>query len=106
MITVITRFRVSPPLSGESAKKIFLSTAPRYREAQGLIRKYYMRSEDGCTTGAVYLWKSKADVDRLHTEEWRRFVSEKYGTQPDVSFFETPVIVDNVIGAIWDDSQT
>ena len=77
----------------------------RESQSAAMIRKYYVRSEDGCTVGAVYLWNSKAAAERLYTKEWRTFVSEKYGTQPEVTFFETPVVVDNLIGAVLDDSQ-
>jgi hypothetical protein len=32
----------------------------------------------------------------LHTTAWCSFVREKYGTEPSVTYFECPVVVDNV----------
>ena len=103
MITALVQFRLSQPLSREKAREIFAGTAPRYREIQGLIRKYYLLSQDGGTAGGVYLWNSREDAERLFTEEWREFVFDKYGSQPSVTYFESPVIVDNTIGVILTD---
>jgi hypothetical protein len=73
-----------------------MTTAPRYQEAPGLIRKYYLLSEDGGTVGGVYLWKSKEDAERLYTEQWKSFIKEKYGGEPAIVYFHSPVIVDNL----------
>jgi len=100
MITALVRFKLPQPVTREKAQEIFSSTAPKYREVHGLIRKYYLLSEDGGTAGGVYLWKSREQADQLYSEDWRRFVREKYGTEPSVAYFETPVIVDNLIGEI------
>ena len=75
---------------------MFSTTALKYREVQGLIRKYYILSQDGGTAGGVYLWNSQEDADRLYTEEWRKFIVEKYGALPSVTYFESPVVVDNI----------
>src|SRR4051812_36179348 len=103
MITAITRFELPEAHSRDSLKQIFLTTAPTYREVPGLIRKYYHVSEDGRMAGAVYIWASRALAEKQYTEDWYRFVSEKYGTRPSVVFFDCPVIVDNLAGVITDD---
>lgn len=54
MVTAFVQFRMPAPMSREQAKQVFMSTAPKYQEAQGLIRKYYLVSEDGGTVGGVY----------------------------------------------------
>ncbi len=53
MITVIVQFKLPEPVTHNKAKEVFLSTAPKYQEVQGLIRKYYLLSEDGGTAGGV-----------------------------------------------------
>ena len=103
MITAIVQFKLPDPLTRDKAQEIFSSTAPRYREVEGLIRKYYLLSEDGGTAGGVYLWKSREDAEGLYTDEWKRFVIEKYGSEPTVTYFESPVIVDNLAGKILKD---
>ena len=39
----------------------------------------------------------------MYTEEWFAFVREKYGTEASVTYFESPVVVDNVTHEILAD---
>ena len=96
MITTITEFKLPKPVTQEEAQSIFLSTAPKYQNVPGLIRKCYILSQDRKTVGGVYLWKSRAEAEAMYTESWRDFVREKYGSDPSVTYFETPVVVDNL----------
>jgi hypothetical protein len=100
MITALVQFRLPQPITREQAREVFSSTAPKYREVQGLIRKYYVLSQDGGTAGGVYLWNSQADAERLYTDEWKQFIRNKYGADPTVTYFESPVVVDNAAGEI------
>jgi hypothetical protein len=104
MITALVQFKLPQPVTRDKAREIFLSTAPKYRDTQGLIRKYYLLSQDGGTAGGVYLWKSREDAERLYTEEWKDYVREKYGAPPSVTYFESPVVVDNAAREIVSDS--
>jgi hypothetical protein len=103
MIIAITTFTLPKPITREEARSIFLSTAPTYRGAPGLFRKHYVLSQDGCSAGGVYLWNSKAEAEAMYTESWRSFVREKYGTEPTVTYFESPVTVDNVAQQVFTD---
>jgi hypothetical protein len=100
MITALIQFRLPQPTTRAQAREIFLSTAPKYRETPGLIRKYYLLSLDGGTGGGVYLWQSREDAERLYSADWKKFILEKYGSEPSVTYFESPVIVDNLTGEI------
>lgn len=102
MITAIVSFQLPAPLTLEDARKVFLSTAPKYRGMPGLIRKYYLLSEDGGSVGGVYLWDSREEADALYTDEWRAFIREKYGAEPSVTYLATPVVVDNHLHEIID----
>lgn len=102
MITAIATFRLPQPLTLDEARKIFLSTAPKYRGVAGLIRKYYLLSQDGSTVGGVYLWNSREEAEALYTDSWRTFVREKYGTEPSVVYMDSPVVVDNLSNEIID----
>jgi hypothetical protein len=103
MITVFTTFTLPEPITREEARRLFLSTAPKYRGVQGLFRKIYVLSQDGATVGGVYLWNSRSEAEAMYTESWRSFVREKYGTDPSVSYFESPVVVDNVTQQVLTD---
>jgi hypothetical protein len=103
MITAITMFQLPKPITRDEARKIFLSTAPKYQGVAGLVRKRYLLSEDGAAVGGVYLWNSKAEAQAVYTEAWRAYVREKYGTEPTVTYFDSPVVVDNVTQQILAD---
>lgn len=103
MIAALVQFKLPHPLSRVKAREIFASTAPKYREIQGLVRKYYILSQDGTTAGGIYLWQSQEDAERLYTEEWKNFIRSKYGADPSITYFESPVVVDNAVGEISTD---
>ena len=96
MITAIVEFKLPAPVTAAQAKEIFLSTAPKYRDMPGLISKYYVVSEDGAKAGGVYLWRTRADAERVYNDDWKAFVKGKYGTDPSLTYLECPVVVDNV----------
>ena len=48
--------------------------------------------------GGVYLWKSREDADALYTDRWKQLIRDQYGSDPVISYFESPVIVDNQYG--------
>lgn len=104
MITALVQFKLPQPITVDKAREIFSGTAPRYREIQGLIRKYYLLSKDGGTAGGVYLWNTQQDAERLFTDEWKKFIRDKYGAEPTVTYFESPVVVDNTVGEIVTDA--
>lgn len=105
MITALVQFTLPQPLPIKKACEVFSGSAQKYREIHGLIRKYYILSQDGRTAGGVYLWDSKEDANLLYTEEWKQFIFDKYGVLPSVTYFESPVIVDNIIGKILTDED-
>jgi hypothetical protein len=103
MITTLIQFTLLDPISLEEAQRAFSSTAPKYAKIKGLIRKYYLVSQDGGTAGGVYLWKSKEDAERLYTEDWKKFIQDRYGSSPTITYFNCPVIVDNLTEEIISD---
>ena len=103
MITALVQFDMAQHLSLEKARELFLDTAPKYKEVHGLIRKYYILSQDGGTAGGVYLWNSREDANRMYTDKWKKFILDKYGALPCVTYFESPVVVDNTTGQIVSD---
>lgn len=99
MITAIVTFQLPAGTTAEDAARIFEASAPRYRGVPGLVRKYHVFGDDG-TGGGVYLWESRAAAEALYTAAWREMIAQRYGAEPSIRFFETPVIVDNAVGAI------
>ena len=103
MVVVFTSFTLPKAITREEARSIFLSNAPKYLGVPGLVRKHFVLSEDGGTAGGVYLWNSRAEAEALYTASWRSFVREKYGTDATVTYFDSPVVVDNVAQQIFSD---
>jgi hypothetical protein len=98
MITVFVQFRLPAPMTRDQAREVFQSTAPKYKGLPGLIRKYYVLSEDGGTAGGIYLWESRDAAERVYTDEWKSFVRGKYGSDPQLTWLHSPVVVDNLTG--------
>jgi hypothetical protein len=103
MITAIVEFTLPQAMTPQEARATFLSTAPKYLDMPGLIRKYYFLSEDGAKAGGIYLWQSRAHAERVYTAEWKAFVRGKYGTAPSLTYFACPVVVDNLTHEIVSD---
>lgn len=103
MITALTSFTLSRPISRTEAVAIFRTTAPTYRGVAGLIRKTYVLYPDGVTVGGIYLWASRADAEKMYSDTWRDFVRGKYGCEPVVTYLDSPVVVDNVTQQIIED---
>ncbi|WP_076997922.1 hypothetical protein [Variovorax sp. KK3] len=101
MITAMVQITVPEPLSDAEVREIFDGTSPNYLKVPGLIRKYYLLSEDRLVIGGCYLWETKEQAQRIYTDEWRRTVVKRYrGPEPTVTFFESPVIVEGALDRI------
>ena len=95
MITVIVNFPAPEGATVESMRDAFASTTPRYEKLPGLIRKYYLFDADASVGGGVYLWQHRAQAEAFYNAEWRERLAQKYGVSPKITFFESPVIIDN-----------
>jgi hypothetical protein len=98
MITTVVQFQLPSPITLAEATARFESSAPKYRNIPGLIRKYYIRSEDGRVAGGIYLWETRAAAERVYNGEWRERVENLYGAKPTIAWFDSPVVVDNLAG--------
>jgi hypothetical protein len=99
-VTAIVRFKLREGTTREQLQSAFEASAPRYQAVPGLVRKYYLSDLDGRTAGGVYLFESRAAAERLYTAEWRAGIEQRFGSAPDIQFFDSPVIVDNVLGRV------
>jgi hypothetical protein len=95
MITAIVNFKLPADIDAKKAAELFKGSAPKYRGLKGLVRKYYLFDETQRIGGGVYLWKSRADAEAVYTPQWKAYIAERYGTPPDIRYFETSVVVDN-----------
>jgi hypothetical protein len=106
MITSITRFQLPPGIPTEAVKKGFLEVAPKFKHPAGLLRKYFLISEDGKTGGGVYLWNSMDEARTFSEGVIRPMIRDKFQVEPSMEYFDAPVIVDNVTSEIIGDAAT
>jgi len=95
VITAIVNFALPEGMTPDKAREMFEASAPRYETIPGLVRKYYLCDADARVGGGVYLWKNRESADALYEGGWRETIRERFGSDPEISWFDTPVIVDN-----------
>ena len=103
MIVAIVTFKLPERRSRDDMKRVFASTAPKYLNLPGLLRKNYFVSEDGLRAGGIYVWESRARAQEFYSPEWCDFVAGKYGAPPEIEYVDSPVMVDNAAGGITAD---
>ena len=97
MITAIVQFPLARGLTLEQAREAYEGSAPKYRGLAGLVRKYYLFDAAASIGGGCYLWESREAAESFYDDAWKRFIAERYGAEPEIRLFETPVIVDNTV---------
>src|SRR5690242_391835 len=103
MTTSITRFQLSSGIPTEEVKNGFLEVAPKFKHPTGLLRKYFLISEDGKTGGGVYLWNSMEEARTFSEGVIRPMIREKFKLEASIEYFEVPVVVDNLTSEIITD---
>jgi hypothetical protein len=106
MITSITRFQLPAGVPIETIKKGFREVAPQFQQPPGLLRKYFLISEDGKTGGGVYLWKSMEQARSFSEGVLRPALRSKFQIEATIEYFEAPVVVDNVTAEIIADADS
>ena len=94
VIVAIVRFPLDPMVPADDVRAAFEASAPSYQGVPGLLRKHYLRAEDGSVGGGVYLWESREAAEAVYDEAWRARLEQRYGAPPVVELFESPVTVD------------
>ena len=99
MITAIVRYRLPAGSGREECRAHFLKIAPGFGDVPGLIRKQFIWSETG-TAGGVYQWQTLEDAKRFYQGPWLDGIRQRYGTYPEIEYFQTVAVTDNPGGAV------
>ena len=94
MIITIVNFKIDSELTDSVLKEKFLETSPIYKEAPGLIRKNYICDTSKNLAGGVYCFNNIENAKSWFDEDRIKWITERY-SEPDIKFYENPVIVDN-----------
>lgn len=100
MVTVLVQFPLPASMCPEAFREICRQAAPDFLRPAGLIRKHFLFSEDGRAGGGAYLWESCEAADRFYAAGFREMVAARFGSEPSITYFETPVISDRRLGRV------
>jgi hypothetical protein len=102
MITAIVKIPIPESLTPAQYLENVNKIADRFRTIPGLVRKNFLYSGEEGVAGGVYLWESRQAADACYAEggPWREAITSTFGVQPQISFYETPVVVDNKAGEV------
>ena len=94
---VVVQFDL-PKRPTEQAISGGLGSAPTYRglAEKGLVSKHYLNGDAG--TGGVYLWESREAAEAWYTPELLASLTERFGVEPRLTWYDTHVVVDNLAG--------
>lgn len=98
MITEYVLFSLPAGMTRAEVVAGMHEVAPRWRAEPDLIRKTFIYDAAAQQSGAFYLWKNRASAEAAHGEAWRQGIGAKFGSEPRVVYFETPLVVDNALG--------
>ncbi len=102
MITAIVTAPIPDGFTKEKYAENVKKIAGRFRSIPGLVRKNFLFSPEQGLAGGVYLWETREAAEACYAEggPWREAFTSVFGVQPKIAFFDTPVVVDNIVGEI------
>lgn len=106
MITEIVLFELPAGISRGEVMAKYRQTAPAWSKNEDLLRKYYFFNSAESVGGGVYVWKDKAAALRWHGEDYRARIRALYGSEPQMTYFDTLLTVDNVLGQVSEPAQS
>jgi hypothetical protein len=99
MIVEIVRFALPPGTTREGALALYDASATGWISNPDLVEKYYLFDAERCEGGGVYIWRSRAAMERWHDAEYRRMAEARYGSAPRIEAFEAVLHLDPGSGA-------
>jgi len=100
MITEFVRFGLPAGITRDEVVAGMREVAPRWRREAHLIRKTFVLDPQLAFAGAFYLWQDRASAEAAHDAAWRQRVRAQYGSEPEIQYFDTPLVVDNALGQV------
>jgi hypothetical protein len=98
MITAIVLYKLPPAIGYEECCAHFLRIAPDFLGVPGFLRKHFIYSVEGGVAGGTYLWENLEAAQRFYRGPWLDGIRERYGAEPQITYFETFAIADAASG--------
>ncbi len=99
MITEIVSFKVPSGTSRDQVLEDAKTTIDRWSGFPGLVRKTFVRQDEETTMG-IYLWESLEAAKNGHDDAWLQKAEAKWGNRPQISYYDTVMVLDNRHGEI------
>ncbi len=100
MITEYVLFSLPPGITREEVVAGMHEVAPRWQREPNLIRKTFVFDPVARQAGAFYLWTDRESAEQAHDQPWRDRIMSAYGSEPQIRYFDTPLVVDNALGKL------
>jgi hypothetical protein len=93
-VTTLVVVKTPPGVTRAMIEAGFVKAVPVYTKVPGLIRKYFTVNDNGF--GGMYHWKNRAAAEAWFTAEWRARSKATYGVEPELTYFDSPLQIDNM----------
>lgn len=94
MITEIVSFNIPKTTSRDQVLEDAKTTIDRWKGFPGLVRKTFVRKDADAVMG-IYLWESLEAAKAGHDESWLKKAEMKWGNRPQISYYDTVMVLDN-----------
>lgn len=95
-VTTIVVIKTPAGLTRQKVEAGIQASVPTYQKIPGLIRKWYTVNDE--SFGGMYLWKNRAAAEAWFTPAYAEQCKQRYGTECQVTYFDTPVQIDGLGG--------
>lgn len=97
MITAFVKWQLDQDISRAEALERFKNSIPVYKGRPGLVRKYICIEPEESYGYGVYLWENREAAEAFY-EMASPMIREETGSDPEIQYFDTPIVVDNSTG--------
>lgn len=105
MIIAWVRLPHTEPVTTDMVLR-YLSTRRRLvGERPGLLSLLYFVSDDGMSSGGAHVFRTRAQGEEFFDDEWWSGATRAFNLEPEIDWFDCPVIVDNKFGEVLAGSQ-
>ena len=98
MITELVTFPIPDGMTRDEVIALYEKSVPTWKANPDLLRKNYLYAPERGQGGGLYTWKSMEAAQAGHGESFKARIRETFGAEPQFSYFETPIVVDNEHG--------
>jgi hypothetical protein len=93
-VATIVVIKTPPGVTRTMLEAGFKQAVPVYAKIPGLLRKYFIANGD--SFGGMYLWRNRAAAEAWYSDAWRAKAKATYGTEPQLTYFDSPLQIDNI----------